>query len=646
MNIFRRFVTWWDANILLVLSAFLLAFIPLYPKIPLWSPIEQYIVRVRLEDLFILLTAVIYGIQWIRQKVRWRSVLLWPILAYAVVGILSTASGIWITHTIPFQPLHVGKSLLHYFRYLEYFSMFFILFAAVRKRRDVWLVISIFALTILAITGYGYMQKYFYWPVYSTMNREFSKGVRLYLTQYARVQSTFGGHYDMAAYLVVMLPLILAFAMQLTKRWMKIALMVIFWGGTWLIILSASRTPFVAYLAGVGIVLLVTSLLKKTWTEKMTYFVTRSAVTFAAIMLVFFYFGDDLSDRLNALVRNNQKVADIVNVITEQRRHFISDEQLAQSPLAPKNLQALLPKGQPPEGAISTDDAAAAAAAAQATQIASISDLPPMPFQKPKASPSPSPTAQIGGPDLPADVKVIVPDEVTVSTVSASGEVITTTQKRPRIYSECALKSELSWCIRQETLWPRAIEGFLTNPLVGSGYATLTKENIDQFTEADSTDNNFLRTLGETGALGFLTFYGVIAIVLIIASRHLNDSDDLKRMFSLGMFAGSISLLLNAVYIDVYASSKVAQTYWALTGVFLAMFALDMEIGFEEHLFAIPHSWKNLVRIQTDQRNAAGLAKHLIKKTEAKMPSSIKALSGVNPGQIESVRKHKKTRVK
>ena len=42
------------------------------------------------------------------------------------------------------------------------------------------------------------------------MNREFSKGMRLYLSEYARVQSTFAGHYDLGAYLVVVLPLALA----------------------------------------------------------------------------------------------------------------------------------------------------------------------------------------------------------------------------------------------------------------------------------------------------------------------------------------------------------------------------------------------------------------------------------------------------
>ena len=35
--------------------------------------------------------------------------------------------------------------------------------------------------------------------------------------------------------------------------------------------------------------------------------------------------------------------------------------------------------------------------------------------------------------------------------------------------------------------------------------------------------------------------------------------------------AASLGLLANALYIDVFASSKVAFTYWALAGIFLLL---------------------------------------------------------------------------
>jgi len=64
----KSFLHWLDDHLLLILAGFLLAFIPLWPKIPVWSPIEQYIVRVRLEDFAILFTAGIWFIQLLRKK--------------------------------------------------------------------------------------------------------------------------------------------------------------------------------------------------------------------------------------------------------------------------------------------------------------------------------------------------------------------------------------------------------------------------------------------------------------------------------------------------------------------------------------------------------------------------------------------------
>jgi hypothetical protein len=575
MQKLRSILGWIDTNLLSILAFFLLAFIPLYPKIPLWSPIEQYIVRVRIEDFAILLTLLVWGIQVLRRKARWYSLMFWVVLAYAIVGIASTLSGIFYTETIPFQPLHVGKSVLHYFRYLEYFSLFFIFFAAIRDRKDVKKVIAILAATVFAIVVYGYGQKFFYWPVYSTMNREFSKGIRLYLTEFARIQSTFGGHYDMAAYLIVVLPLLLALAYRTKNKLYSAGLHITFWMGTWLLIMSASRTAFAAFFAGALLAIGITSLFRKTWKDKIIFLTTRSFLTLFLIGTLFFYFGQDMAERLSHVVNSNPKLSQISDVIVKQRRMFISDDSLANSVLSPKKLQAMLPRTAPPSNAISTDDVAAAIAATQ--DVASKSDIPPSPFTptKPTPVPSASPVATPSARPLPQDVMVEVPEEVVVTTTTPAGKTQTKVVKRQRVYSDCALKNELSLCIRLETLWPQAIEGFLTNPVLGTGYATLTKGEVDQFTEADSTDNNYLRTLGETGALGFLTFYGAVGLVLFYSAMNFRSKDWLKSAFCIGLFSGSIALLINAVYIDVFASSKVAETYWALAGILFAYIAID-----------------------------------------------------------------------
>ena len=585
----KRALRWLDDNILIVLSSFLLAFIPLYPKIPLrklvldyvtnpglrdfllpLTGIEEYIVRVRLEDLFILITLGLWAVWVLRKKVQWKSPLLFLIIAYAIVGAVSTVASIFIVKTVPLQPLHIGKTVLHYFRYLEYFSLFVLLYSAVKKRSHLVLGVVIFALTVLAISLYGYGQRYFYWPVYSTMNREASKGDAQFLTQYARVQSTFAGHYDMAAYLVIALPLLLALAYKVKHPIYSTGLHWIFWIGTWLLLLSASRAPFGAYLVGVGIVVTLVTLTKSSWKERIFFGLSRTMVFALCSFILIFYFGADMFERLSHYVNTQATLKSIVDQANHTRRNFITDAQLANHPLSQKKVLAMLPKGLPPVPQSTVDEIDKVAE--NIPPIASSVDQPPTPIVLPTPSPSPVPTA------LPAGVYQDIPDEVVVATVSDTGEVVYRTEKRARIYSKCALERELSLCIRLETLWPRAIEGFLSNPLTGTGYATLTKERVDEFTFADSTDNNFLRTLGETGILGFITFYGCVALVLAAAVKHITDQDVLVSGYSVGLLGGSIGLLLNAIYIDVFVASKVAQTYWALAGVFLGYIAVREQL--------------------------------------------------------------------
>ena len=178
-----------------------------------------------------------------------------------------------------------------------------------------------------------------------------------------------------------------------------------------------------------------------------------------------------------------------------------------------------------------------------------------------------TPTDQLPVSVRPIDVYVDVPD--TVAVIDDNDNV--TYVEQPRTWSANAMKYGLSLAIRLDELWPNAIKGFVRNPLLGSGFATLNKKEFLQFTEAESTDNNFLRTLGETGLLGFITFYGAVTVLLLVLYKNQkNSKDQYLKTANLAFIAASIGLLLNASYIDVFASSKVAFTYWALAGAILA----------------------------------------------------------------------------
>ncbi len=558
----RAVLTWLDDNIMLLSAAFLIAFIPLWPKIPVWSPIEQYIVRVRLEDFFLLLADVIWLIQVLRKKIAWRSTMFWFVLAYEIVSAISVLTAFFITQTVPLQLLHMEKTLLHFFRYIEYFSFFFIVYAAIKKRRDIVLLLIIFAVTVVGISVYGWGQKYYYWPVYSTMNREFSKGERLVLTPHARVQSTFGGHYDMAAFLVVALPILLALAYQTENKVFKYSLFASFIAGTWLIIMSASRTSFVAFVATMLLLITILSLQRHTIKERIRFAASRGFMLLFLCGVLYGVFGGDLNDRLSQVLDSNQQLHDTFHNLNKERKDLWQNIFGQRSGL----IAQLSTPATPPPGAITTD---------QAIQMGVLNPTDEEPATPPSPIPTPIATTVASSAAHPADVYVNVPDIQKVATVSASGAAeIIEVNKGPRVYSENAFKYGLSMAIRLDTLWPRAIQGFLSDPLFGKGYATLNKESKYQFTEAESTDNNFLRTLGETGLLGFITFYGCCVLVLVYCWRGFKSTDGLERALSVGLFGATLGLLINAIYIDVFASSKVAEMYWGMCGLFLGYVTL------------------------------------------------------------------------
>ena len=563
---------WLDNNILLLLSAFLLAFIPLYPKIPLAELIPGYIVRMRLEDLFVLLTAFVWLIQAIRKKVKYRSVVLWLIGAYLLVSLLSVIFAATLTHTIPWQLLHFGKSFLHWIRYFEYFVLFVILFSSIKSLKDAKLLLGVMFVTLLAVIVYGYGQKFFYWPVFSTMNREFSKGIRLYLTEHARVQATFGGHYDLAAYLVILLNLALALAISTKNKLSKLGLHALHLLGLWLLILSASRISFGAYYVGIIITLGILSVnkyqqdqtkkgrpLKKSIKNKnVLWWIGQSFKYSLLVIIMMLAFGQDMSDRLFHVLKDYPQIQESY----QQVELFVVD--------APQNLVAFLNIKQtdrkPSEDwiAVSIED-----------QVDEIDPVLDKTDQRP-----------VSNKPRPDDVYVDIPDKVRVATESATGEKSFIIVEKERTWSDNALKYGLSMAIRLDTLWPNAIKGFKRNPLFGSGFATLNKESFYHFTEAESTDNNFLRSLGETGLLGFITFHSIIfvSITLVLklaTSQHQSKQLTQKSNFisvnslivglSAGYVGATAGLLVNALYIDVFASSKVAFTYWSLTGLLLAL---------------------------------------------------------------------------
>lgn len=526
----KSLVCWLDRSLLFAVSAFLLVFIPLYPKIPLADLLPGYIVRLRLEDLLVVLAAGIYSVWMLRGKIRpWRNPLFVIIMVYLAIGLVSGLSAIFITKTIPMYWLHIGKWGLHWARRVEYFFLLFLFYDSIEDKQKLSLLAVFTGLVIVAATIYGFGQKYYQWPVYSTMNREFSKGWRLVLTEHARVPSTFAGHYDLAAFLVLVLPLTLAMAFY-GRNFIKWTGRVGFVFGYVLLILTASRASFIAYM---GTMILFFVFL---WKYKGIGFVLwRGSIVGIFSALVFLGFGD-LSGRF----------AQIINL--SPVRGFIENKIFKMDKTRPANYLAV------------TD---------QLALVADKTDVPPVPYQQSGKDNEASDGRDKTGEEeknvnLPFDV--YTDQLLPVATESATGSAIV---YRQRSYSDAAFAYGLSSAIRFDALWPRAIAGFKTNILLGSGYSTLTKEEVGIFTEAESTDNDYLRALGETGLLGFIAFFGAIVWGCWLLWLGQKEESGLSKAVILAVIAGAFGLLINATYIDVFEASKVAFVFWALMGMTL-----------------------------------------------------------------------------
>lgn len=540
----KQILSWLDKNILTLLTGILIVVIPLYPKLPLADLIEGYIVRARLEDILILFTGIVWIVQLWRKKIALPvNTITKLIYLYIIIGFLSTISAIFITHTVTMERAQLFKIALHFLRRIEYFSLFFITYSSLRSRKDLYLFIKIAFITLVGVVIYGLGQKYLYWPAFSTMNREFSKGMRLYLTPTSRVMSTFGGHYDFAAYLMMCLTMIVTGFWLSSSKALKMLLVLVAIPAYWSLILTASRTSFLGYLGGITVVAIILG----KWKGRLKMFFNWFLVT--TISLIVMLTLGDLSDRFFQVLEQPDVLIHQITQVTPFQRDTVS--KMVNSLSNFKNSLSLAkikfnstPKNvSPPTNSISTQDLV----------VAVSSDAPPI-ATKP----------------LPPDVTQIEDDyRNSLATESAT----TSTESG---YSPNALKYGLSVAIRLDALWPRAIAGFKRNPLLGTGYSTLTKATVEEFTYAESSDNDYLRMLGETGLLGTLSFFAIIAMIIYISWRIYRLTDKpLDQTLAVGTIGVMIALLINATYIDIFESSKIAYTLWILVAILMKLYDIQ-----------------------------------------------------------------------
>lgn len=459
----------------------LLLFIPIYPKFPMFNITGTY-VAIRAEDFLVAFVILLWLVNQIRLGFpTFKDRVGKLILLYWLVGLLSLLSAIFITkNVVP----HIAA--LHFLRRIEYMSLFFVALASVRSIRNVKSYGLVIFLATLGVIIYGLGQKFFSWPVISTMNEEFSKGMLLRLTEWARINSTFAGHYDLAAFLVIILALTAGFYFGLKDKLKRAIILLLGLASFYLLILTASRVSFAAYLIAITFVIL--SLKKYWWVGPVL------AVSLTGMLL-----SEDIAQRY-ALTFNID-----LSALSSKIPRWATEPVLTPTP-------TLTPE---PEVAVA----------------------PVAPAGAKRATPTPTPL-------------VVFPAE----------------EEEWRPTTELAV--EYSSGIRFNVEWPRSLRAFGKNPLLGTGFSSVTL----------ATDNDYLRLLAETGLLGFVAFF---LIFLEIGRRVIvflkKAKEGFKRALVLGLSGGAVGLLANAVFIDVFESSKIAFVFWLLMGILVGLMKKEVK---------------------------------------------------------------------
>lgn len=418
-----------SGSLLKYLVAAILIFIPLYPKFPSFNVSGTY-VAIRAEDFLIGISFIVFCIHIVFAKSKPKLPLMLPVVTFFIVGLVSLYSANFVTHSV--SPL---ISLLHLFRRFEYICVFYLVyFVAHSNLLNRRFLMQLFLLPPLGVFLFGLGQLYLNFPVISTMNEEFSKGVALTMRPGVQLASTFSGHYDLAIYLAMILVVLISWFCVVTNNKARVVTLVSFVLLLWLFVQAGSRIGYF----GLTLAALLTPLLHKK---------PKLSLIFGGLVVA----SVALSPNLTARIFNLLKVVEL---------------KLESSIIRP-----------------------------------------------------------------------IYAQEVA----------------RP-------IQQDRSTSIRFDVEWPRAMRAFYKNPFLGTGYSSISL----------ATDNDYLRALGEVGLLGLIAFLSLLVALARGVIMRINSKNKLDAVISRSAVGIIVVMCVSALFLDVFAASKIAIIFWSYLGLAFA----------------------------------------------------------------------------
>ncbi len=538
----KKLWLWCKENILFISSILLLMFIPLYPKFPLLD-IKNTWVYVRIEDFLVLGALFIWVVLAIKRRISLKTPITIPVFLFWLFGAIATLHGILLIFPTR-QATHPNVAFLSFLRRMEYISMFFVAYASVKDKRFLGAIVLAVVCTLIAVSLYGIGQKYVGFPAFLTMNEEYAKGLAIHLSSLSRISSTFSGHYDLAAYLVLILPIVASMLFGLRNLFVRILLICSAVLGFIALFMTVSRISFFALFISFGLVLFMHK--KK--------FVLYSLPVVIVIALVFMSLSPRVFERFSNTVKAIDVVVDaktgdpIGHTKTVPSSYFSGKTVKQQYTRSIKNIYGY--------------------ASASAMLIVNEAELPQnvtllLEPSSPTGEDLPQGTGYINlslSPILQKLDTFLYEPKPRVATTSAEVFVINGSFLVKKVFTY-----DLSFTTRFQGQWPKAMDAFSKNILFGSGYGSIGL----------AVDNSYLRMLAEVGLLGFLSFLTIFIVVGVYIKKTLPDvGSRLLRSVVIGFTAGLAGLAINALFIDVFEASKVAFVTWILLGFILGLLKL------------------------------------------------------------------------
>ncbi len=497
----KKLLNWFkqlDENLVKISLIGFIFFVPLWPKLP-FKMINYTYIAIRLEDFYMAILALIFFIQLIRKKNSLNKKFILPFAIFFSAVFVSFFWNSYITKSVEFP--HLG--LLHSLRRIEYMIMFFIASSVIKTKKDFWQVVFYFFISFLLVILYGFGQKFLNFPAVQTMNPEYAKGYVLYLTPEARISSTFGGHYDLAIYLVMAIPIILSFYF-VKKNNLYLSLFV---GALLILLYTSSRSSFIAYFVATSAFLL--------FVRKFKFLIFVIILT-AGLMFT-----------TGEITKRFLKTFQIRRILVDDRTGAVYIGQTITTKELPAGSFYVKLKDQSKKVKSDNLDKFRSQIVLEKTREATIS----------------------------GEITTFLEEKEYMATLSANLRSVNT------------VVSDISMATRFQIEWPRAINAFKKNPLLGTGPSSLT----------EATDGDYFRWLGEFGLLGTLSFLNILFLILKtvwdkIRRLSLND-----KLIGYGFIFGFFALFINASYIDAFEASKVAYTFWTMAGLYIGYYSLNVK---------------------------------------------------------------------